>query len=520
MAKRSLPYSTTALRACGPQRTFRGDEGPQIAMPLGGVGAGCICMNGGGGLQDFSIRNRPDNSQMPDTHGSRDGAFALLHVKGRRPVTRLVEGPFPKEKVYNFALQGNGNRGAGYYGLPRFEHCAFRGEYPFGVAALSDPKVPVRVTVTGWSPLIPLDDRSSGLPCAILEYALKNTSRRAVAFELSFHAHDLAGIGAARGDRNHPIPGAGVFFKNGEDPASEKFGTAAFAMIGHRARVKAAWFRGGWFDAITALWREVSTGSFKTDDGRSATGGGSSLVAASLKPGQSVTIPVVIAWYFPNIVDVSRPPGSCGDGACTPTWHPYYAGQWADAREVVAYVREHYDRLRAGTQAFHDALFGSTLPTHVLDAVSADLGIMKSPTVLRDRESGLWAWEGCFCDRGCCAGSCTHVWNYAQAFPYLFPSLERSFRERELTQSMNRLGHVTFRNPQPGGKVAHAFHAASDGQLGGVLKLYRDWQVCGDDAWLKKMLRLARRSIDYCIRTWDPRGRGVLEEPHHNTYDI
>jgi familyl 116 glycosyl hydrolase-like protein len=29
-----------------------------------------------------------------------------------------------------------------------------------------------------------------------------------------------------------------------------------------------------------------------------------------------------------------------------------------------------------------------------------------------------------------------------------------------------------------------------------------------------------RASLDYCMATWDPRGRGVVEEPHHNTYDI
>ena len=28
------------------------------------------------------------------------------------------------------------------------------------------------------------------------------------------------------------------------------------------------------------------------------------------------------------------------------------------------------------------------------------------------------------------------------------------------------------------------------------------------------------RSMDYCIRTWDPRHHGLVEEPHHNTYDI
>ena len=29
-----------------------------------------------------------------------------------------------------------------------------------------------------------------------------------------------------------------------------------------------------------------------------------------------------------------------------------------------------------------------------------------------------------------------------------------------------------------------------------------------------------RASLDYGIETWDPRHRGVVEEPHHNTYDI
>src|SRR5947208_16847379 len=34
------------------------------------------------------------------------------------------------------------------------------------------------------------------------------------------------------------------------------------------------------------------------------------------------------------------------------------------------------------------------------------------------------------------------------------------------------------------------------------------------------MYPLAKRSLDYCIRTWDPDHRGGLFEPHHNTYDI
>ena len=31
---------------------------------------------------------------------------------------------------------------------------------------------------------------------------------------------------------------------------------------------------------------------------------------------------------------------------------------------------------------------------------------------------------------------------------------------------------------------------------------------------------MVKVSMDYCISTWDPRQKGVIEEPHHNTYDI
>lgn len=170
--------------------------------------------------------------------------------------------------------------------------------------------------------------------------------------------------------------------------------------------------------------------------------------------------------------------------------------------------------------AFKDALYSSTLPPAVLDAVGSNLAILKSPTVLRQENGNVWAWEGCFTTSGCCHGSCTHVWNYAQALPHLFPKLERTLREQELERSLNEQGHVCFRAALPDGPTEHGYHAASDGQLGGIMKLYRDWQISGDTAWLRRLYPLAKRSLDYCIETWDPERRGGLFEPHHNTYDI
>jgi hypothetical protein len=140
--------------------------------------------------------------------------------------------------------------------------------------------------------------------------------------------------------------------------------------------------------------------------------------------------------------------------------------------------------------------------------------------VLRQENGNVWGWEGCFTTVGCCPGTCTHVWNYAQSLCHLFPALERTLREQELLRSINEQGHVNFRAGLPDGPVLHEYHAAADGQLGGILKLYRDWQISGDTAWMKSLYPMARRSLNFCISHWDPDRRGALFEPHHNTYDI
>jgi len=499
-------------------------------MPLGGIGAGCICLNGCGGLQDFSIRNRPAISALPDGHGCGDAGFALLHIKGPQPITRLIEGPLPPEKVYDQGLQAQGYRHGGHEGLPRFSRSHFQSGYPFGRVELSHPAIPVEVRMTGWSPLIPLDEVASSLPCAILEYALHNSSLEPVECEFSYHLSHLAEGTTTRseGTRNEVIPGRGVLFSNAEPSGEESFGSASVTVIGHRPRIKGMWRRGGWFDSISALWREVETGRFTANDGKEGAGnhgrnGGSVLVKVSLAPGEQVTIPVVIAWHFPNSNQSygGEAPACQGGGCCaSPKWKTFYSSLWKDARSVADYVHSHYENLREKTVAFQAALLGSSLPIEALDAISANLAILKSPTILRQANGNLWGWEGCFATSGCCSGSCTHVWNYAQSLPHLFPGIERTLREQEMERSMADAGHINFRSALPDGPTDHGYHAAADGQLGGIMKLYRDWQISGDAEWLRRLYPRARQSLEFCIRAWDPDRKGALFEPHHNTYDI
>jgi uncharacterized protein (DUF608 family) len=536
--QKAIPYPSKDLKTMRPKNPFIGNQLLQISMPLGGIGTGCIGFNGQGGLQDFAIYNHPAFTVDYLGKAWDAAAFAVLHIKDSG-TTRLIEGQYPPEKIYNLGLRSSGKLGGGHEGLPRFKHCEFAGEYPFGIAELHDETMPLSVRITGFNPFIPLDDKNSGIPCAILEYSLENTSSEAVGYQFSYHlSHLTPGTDArsGRNSRNQSIPNFGIYFYNEEPEGSSVFGSAALGVIGHTPLIQAMWFRGDWFDSLSTLWRHISSGEFHPNDGHrsnppSGRNGGSLMLEGSLEPGETITYPIVITWFFPNVYYTCgclENDSSSDDGSnpriqqkdLTPAWHPYYVSQWNDAKEVLLYVQDNYNSLNKRSWAFHDALFNSTLPTYVLDAVSANLAIIKSPTILRQMNGNLWGWEGCHVDKGCCYGSCTHVWNYAQSIPHLFPALERTLREQELKRSMDERGHVNFRSALPDGPTSHDFHAAADGQLGSILKVYREWQISGDQVWLQDMVPLAQKSLDYCIEIWDPQHKGVLEEPHHNTYDI
>jgi len=216
-------------------------------------------------------------------------------------------------------------------------------------------------------------------------------------------------------------------------------------------------------------------------------------------------------------------PETCESASCSEIprfYKPWYSVRFKSIDDVANYWIRNYQTLRSGSELFSNTFYASTLPPEVLEAVAANLGILKSPTILRDYEGKMWAWEGCGDQSGCCSGSCTHVWNYAQAISHLFPDLERTLRETEFTVSQSSEGHQTFRANLPINEPKHTFYAASDGQLGGIMKVYREWRISGDDTWLSNLYPYVKGSIDYCIKTWDPDHTGVLVEPHHNTYDI
>ena len=505
------------------EKVYEGEFSDHIAYPVGGLGSGMFCIEGNGAMSNLSLYHYPELFNEPV-------AFAALHIKGVKNGTKVIEGKVQDYKVFG---RWDGGMGVGYktWGFPRFEKSSFRSFFPFADVRLEDRDIPLEVSLTAYNPFIPNNEDDSGLPAGILEYHFKNNSDSTVEAIFSYNATNFI-------KRDERIPSyfekmdkGFVLRQESNEQRPDIEGSVAIFAPYEDTRVNYSWFRGNWFDPMTVLWDNLTKGIIEYNEPQDGSKGASLYVPFSLKAGESKTVKLLICWYMPK--SVHRMGGdarneeergdyfNAADYENYPErYEPWYSRRFSSVSEVADYLTKNEERLRKETELFTKTFYNSSLAPEVMDAVTAALTILKSTTVLRQHDGRLWAWEGSGDSWGSGHGTCTHVWNYAQAIPHLFPRMERSLRETEFFVSQSSSGHQTFRTNIPIRPVIHDFHAAADGQLGGIVKVYRDWRISGDTNWLESIYPAVKKSMEYCIRTWDPDEQGALTEPHHNTYDI
>jgi len=210
-----------------------------------------------------------------------------------------------------------------------------------------------------------------------------------------------------------------------------------------------------------------------------------------LDPGGSTTLRLVLAWYAPN--------------------HPFgrhYATFFHGAEQVAGFVLDNLEWLEGKTRKFVATYYDSTLPEWLLDRILFPVSNLATSLVQWRGSGRFWAWEGV----GCCAGTCTHVWNYAQAMGALFPELERNVREyQDFGEGFDeKTGLVGFRSNRA---------YAADGQCGTILKAYREHLHSGDMAFLHRNWPRIRMAMLYLVKR-DANDDGLIEDSQHNTYDI
>ena len=507
--------------------TYTKERLTEISFPIGGIGSGCIGLAGGGSLIDWEIFNRPNK-------GGDNGFshFALKASRGGKTIDARVLCADDNSRLsgeYGHGF-GSGKRSVSMQGFPHFRDAEFTGEFPIASVDFIDDSFPGKVRLTGWNPLIPMNVDDSAIPAAFFEIAVKNTTAETLEYSVA---------GSLRNPSENSVnefvrteSGSFLLLKQtkhaSDSPSYCEMALGVDAV--ENVSKQEYWYRGGWNDGLERYWRNFTEDETLKDrsydtPGKRDTGTLSALF--SVKPGETARVRFVIAWYAPNCCNYWNRFTEKNDKGeeRDVTWKNYYAKLFRDSFDVARFSLEHWDSLWERTARFRDALFSSSLPEAVKEAVASPVSVLKSPTVMLLEDGSFYGWEGVWEKSGSCEGTCTHVWNYAYALCFLFPRLERSIRETDFRFNQDETGRMAFRMNLPPGRERSGFRACLDGQMGGVIKTFREWKLSGDDAWLCKLWPKVKKSLEYAWSEenpdrWDRDKDGVLEGRQHHTLDM
>jgi uncharacterized protein (DUF608 family) len=463
--------------------------------------------------------------------------FAISCWFGREaPMTRVAEGPIETSDY-------EGSHGAPRLGtnLPRFRFCSFDTAYPFARVNLEDPEMPVKVAMKAFNPFIPGDPDSSGIPIAVLRYQLRNTRNRTIHASICGNLLNFVGIDGwqlerdwkgdleavgAKQNRNEYREATGVkgllMTSDGVSPECEQWGTLALATTSAETiSYRTAWVKQRWGTALLDFWEDFREGGELQERGPESDDKPMASLAVSMeipaKECREVTF--LIGWHFPNRYSWTP---SQEEASSVDLVGNYYTNHYADAWEVITKTVPRLEQLRKTSAQFVRSFLDSSLPDIVKEAALFNLSTLRTQTCFRTADGNFFGWEGCGDHKGCCRGSCTHVWNYEQATAFLFGKLALSMREIEFRHATAENGLMSFRVSLPLNKAQDYGKAAADGQMGCIMKMYRDWQLSGNDRLLGKLWPKVKKALEFCWVSggWDADRDGVMEGCQHNTMDV
>lgn len=476
----------------GQQRIYRGEHLGAISFALGGIGSGCIQMNGKAQRHIWQIFNNFSQANVPDSF------FAIRAAKpGGKPIVRALQteavGPFAPMKSLSFL-----------------------GEFPFAWYDFEDAELPVRISLEAFTPFIPMNAKASAVPCAIFNFTITNTSDAAVDVDLLATQQNAVGYDGKGeikerryatygGNRNRIASSdtSAMLHMTSDNAGGGASGDMALVVIGKGARCSPSWD-----DAKLLHEAFAADGAVGNDRPAGPTDAGQTLNGAlsirhRLAPAEKVDVTFFLTWHFPNGRNGGEIKGWQHDGNM-------YANWFTDALDVARHVETNLKSLTEQTRLFHDTFYTTSLPRYLLDRITSQLAILRSKTCFWAKDGYFGAWEGCAPGSGCCAGSCTHVWHYAQAHARLFPELARIMRESTYSYQ-HADGGLPHRHP--------SLHPALDGHCGDILGAYREYLCGGGEAWLANMWPKVRKAMDYAIKKHDADEDGVLAGAQWNTLD-
>ncbi|MGI5819876.1 MAG: GH116 family glycosyl-hydrolase [Armatimonadota bacterium] len=539
-----IVYSGEALRA--------------LALPIGGIGAGNFALAGDGTLRQWQIFNQVNHTAF--LPGTFFGVRVQAGPRGAEPAIRLLQTDCFYDQPFEPALSTSDHI------IPdearRLARCAdtvddieFVGEYPIAELAYLDDDLPVSVRLEAFSPLIPLNSKDAGLPCALLIFSVENPGDSRAEVTLFGSLQNAVGYDAGSGISgvNCPCYGGNVnravhgemlsavlMTSAGLPDDHPAQGSMALAALSDDAAILERWTD---FDALWQGLRDTGTLLPAAPAGESADGrtwNGAVAVRISLEPGETRREAFVIAWHFPNhYVNWDQRGFGITDTKSRFFLGNAYTNWFGDALDVVRYARDNFERLARDTRRYRDAIYDSTLPYWFIDRVTSQAATLRTQTCLWTEDGSFHGFEGARgavhgtwgLASGCCPLNCTHVWNYEMTLSRLFPDLERTVRRTDLKAQMREDGGIIFRTVLPlylpRWEVQEGLertNVACDGHWGTLLKVCREWRqgapAHADEQFLDELWPEVVRAVEFGFAEWDSDADGVLDGPQWNTYDL
>jgi non-lysosomal glucosylceramidase len=508
----------------------------KIAMPVGGIGTGNISIGGNGQWKDVEIMNKPGMGFYGSVTPKRAPCFMIFtqSASGEKHAKALM-GPIPPQEY-----TGSEGSNAPNHGLPRFAKASFDAGYPFGIVNLEDDGMPVSAKAKVFNPFIPGDALNSGIPIAVIRYEISNKTDQPLTIAVAGSLDNFIGMDGSvvefnnwnrsinllgtKNNRNQFRQSAnlmGIYMvSDSVDHDSNAWGTMALTTpaknTSYSISYRTQFSPKGWNDDITDMWDDFSDdGAFKevqfdhkVNDPRAALS-----VKLQLAAHETKEIEFFLTWDFPNRKDWND----------KVTIGNYYSTFYSDAWDVAEKTVPLLPKLEAKTIDFVSLIAKSDYPEVIKEAALFNSSTLRSQTAFRNKEGFFFGWEGVFAATGSCYGNCTHVWNYEHATPFLFGSLAMKMRNVEYQYGLNdSSGLMSFRVSLPFNKKENWKIAAADGQMGTVMKVYREWQLSGDDEFLRTTWPGVKKALAFAwIKGgWDADQDGVMEGCQHNTMDI
>ncbi len=476
-----------------------------IGMPAGGLQTGTVYLGGDGRLWLWDIFNANQNGVDPKTISWHSAVHVGKKVRSQdgSAYVQPAEGIRPLDQGFAFRIKTGSGTIIKKMAVSDWDEIVFEATYPMARIQYIDKQLPVEISADVFSPFIPLDEKNSSLPCTLYSFSIKNKTADQVEVDiLGWLENKVSPHSAKEGDErtNAVIKRNAVQLvqcsikDNGDEKQRQQpdHGTLSIACLSDQVKCN------------SDLAMPISEASFVEHNEKvvfkKITDPLIAAVSNKLKlpPSSTRSVDFVIGWHFVNLhlhKDVKD--------------HGRYYNNWfKSSADVVDYVSQHGKELAAKSRLWKKTWFDSTLPWWFLERTFLNISILATTTAHRFESGRFYAWEGV----GCCAGTCTHVWQYAHAMGRVFPSIERDTRERvDLGLSLQEDGSMWFR-----GEAAKA--PAIDGQAGTILRIYREHQMSADDGFLKRNWNNIKKTIQWMMAQ-DRNGDGMEDTPIENTLD-